>query len=68
VLILHLLAQYPAWLASNKDKVSAEEFARYEQQYDCFQRLCAEFDKPGDDMAPVMALMQEVFPRTNLIA
>lgn len=42
------------------DKVTAEEYARYQQQYDCFQRLCAEFDKPGDDMAPVMALMQEV--------
>jgi hypothetical protein len=53
-------SQYPGWLEANKGKISGSDLAMYEKQFECFQRLAAELDKPGDDMGPVMALMQEV--------
>ena len=36
--------QYPAWLSENKDKVSSEEYSRYEQQLGQMKAICTEFE------------------------
>ena len=55
-----IAGKYPDWIAANREKHSADEFANYERQFGCFTRLCAALDKPGDDTAEVLELMQEV--------
>jgi hypothetical protein len=35
-----LTEKYPTWLASNRDKVPAEEFKNYEAQYAGYQKMC----------------------------
>jgi hypothetical protein len=53
-------AKYPEWIVENRSKYSEADFAIYDKQHDCFKRICTALDKPGDDPAEVMELMQEV--------
>lgn len=52
--------RYPAWLRENQSKYSTEEFRNFEKQYECFQRICKEFDKDPQDSKAVMDLMNEL--------
>lgn len=44
-----LCMQYPQWLKDNKDKISAEEYARYEKQYSYVKEIVEFFDRPDFD-------------------
>lgn len=65
--------QYPQWLKDNKDKISAEEYARYEKQYGYVKEIVEFFDRPDfDDKSDTQAksvidLMQGVSFSTNCI-
>ncbi|KAJ1679432.1 Peroxisome chaperone and import receptor [Spiromyces aspiralis] len=37
--------EYPKYLAANKDKLSKDEYRRYENQYRCVQEILAHFDQ-----------------------
>jgi peroxin-19 len=43
--------QYPAWLETNRDKISHEEFNRYDRQYRLMSSIVQEFEaeKPTDE-------------------
>ncbi|KAF9913873.1 Peroxisome chaperone and import receptor [Lobosporangium transversale] len=47
--MLDLKQKYPQWLKDNKDKISAEEYARYEKQYGYVTEIVAFFDRPDFD-------------------
>ena len=55
-----MLWQYPEWLAKNKATCPADEYEKYEKQYEGFKRLVVLFEQPGDDMTAISAMMQEV--------
>lgn len=57
--IKQMKEKYPAWLANNRDKVSAEEFARYSKQFEYVQRLCVLYESDST-MAEIMNVMQEM--------
>lgn len=44
-----MCVQYPQWLKDNKDKISAEEYARYEKQYGYVKEIVEFFDRPDFD-------------------
>ena len=37
-------SQFPAWLDDNKDKISAEEHAKFVKQYQITTKICAQFE------------------------
>ncbi|KAF9129254.1 Peroxisome chaperone and import receptor [Mortierella sp. 14UC] len=47
--MLDLQKKYPQWLKDNKDKVPAEEYARYEKQYGYVKEIVEFFDRPDFD-------------------
>ncbi|KAG0315272.1 Peroxisome chaperone and import receptor [Dissophora globulifera] len=47
--MLDLQQKYPQWLKDNKDKISAEEYARYEKQHEYVKEIVAFFDRPDFD-------------------
>ncbi|KAF9353303.1 Peroxisome chaperone and import receptor [Mortierella sp. AD094] len=47
--MLDLKQKYPDWLANNKEKLSAEEYARYEKQYGYVKQIVEFFDRPDFD-------------------
>ncbi|KAF8939702.1 Peroxisome chaperone and import receptor, partial [Dissophora ornata] len=47
--MLDLKQKYPQWLKDNKDKISAEEYARYEKQYGYVKEIVEFFDRPDFD-------------------
>ncbi|KAF9932884.1 Peroxisome chaperone and import receptor [Linnemannia zychae] len=47
--MLDLQNKYPQWLKDNRDKISAEEYARYEKQYGYVKDIVAFFDRPEFD-------------------
>ncbi|OAQ36656.1 Pex19 protein [Linnemannia elongata AG-77] len=47
--MLDLQNKYPQWLKDNKDKISAEEYARYEKQYGYVKEIVEFFDRPDFD-------------------
>ncbi|KAI9323217.1 Pex19 protein family-domain-containing protein [Dichotomocladium elegans] len=40
---------YPNWLAENKDKLSAADYARYQKQHELCKQVVAKFDSPDFD-------------------
>jgi len=52
--------KYPGWLAEQKNKQPREELTKYEKQYECFQRICLEFEKEKEDRQVIMQLMSEM--------
>ncbi|KAF9942546.1 Peroxisome chaperone and import receptor [Mortierella antarctica] len=47
--MVDLQQKYPQWLKDNKDKISAEEYARYEKQYGYVKEIVEFFDRPDFD-------------------
>ncbi|KAI1316238.1 hypothetical protein EDD11_010285 [Mortierella claussenii] len=47
--MLDLKKKYPQWLKDNKDKISAEEYARYEKQFGYVTEIVNFFDRPDFD-------------------
>ncbi|KAF8982835.1 Peroxisome chaperone and import receptor [Entomortierella lignicola] len=47
--MLDLKQKYPQWLIDNKEKLSAEDYARYEKQYGYVKEIVAFFDRPDFD-------------------
>ncbi|KAF9436699.1 Peroxisome chaperone and import receptor [Entomortierella beljakovae] len=47
--MLDLKTKYPQWLIDNKDKLPAEEYARYEKQYNYVKEIVDFFDRPDFD-------------------
>jgi len=41
--------KYPPWLASNKEKISANEYETYSNQYTYVQKIMTRFDDPNYD-------------------
>lgn len=52
--------KYPPWLFSNRGRHSPEVFARYEEQYECIQRLCRQYEEGPEDYSKLMQLLQEM--------
>ncbi|KAJ3409230.1 Peroxisome chaperone and import receptor [Chytridiales sp. JEL 0842] len=58
-----LHTKYPEWLKNNKDKVAAEDYARYEKQYVIIQEIMEVYSAGGDseeDNKKVVNLMQKM--------
>ena len=64
-----LLDKFPDWLADNRTKLSDEEYAKYNKQYDITRSICLLFEQENSDMDKVtktknfekiMELMQEM--------
>ncbi|KAG0264939.1 Peroxisome chaperone and import receptor [Mortierella polycephala] len=47
--MLDLKQKYPQWLKDNKDKIPAEEYARYEKQHGYVKEIVEFFDRPDFD-------------------
>ncbi|KAG0215122.1 Peroxisome chaperone and import receptor [Mortierella sp. GBA30] len=47
--MLDLQQKYPQWLKDNKDKIPAEEYARYEKQYGYVKQIVEFFNRPDFD-------------------
>ncbi|KAF9366139.1 Peroxisome chaperone and import receptor [Mortierella sp. NVP85] len=47
--MLDLKKKYPQWLKDNKDKIPAEEYARYEKQYEYVRQIVEFFERPDFD-------------------
>ena len=52
--------KFPEWLADNEDKLPKEEYERYGQQYQFFQRILAVYDSEPDNFARLMELFQDM--------
>ncbi|KAI8853213.1 Pex19 protein [Chytridium lagenaria] len=58
-----LVTKYPEWLAANKEKISAEDYTRYNQQLSIIQEIIAAYDAklPEDqESKKVIDLMQKM--------
>lgn len=44
-----IVGKFPGYLAKNKGKIPAEEYAQYEKQFDAFTRIVAAFDSNDDE-------------------
>lgn len=52
--------QFPEWLADNEPKMAKEEYDRYGQQYQFFQRIVAVYETEPDNFSKLMELMQDM--------
>ena len=52
--------KFPEWLAKNKNQLSAEDYSRYGQQYQYFQRIVAVYETEPDNFPRLMELMQDI--------
>ncbi|KAL7430102.1 hypothetical protein ACHAXM_001997 [Skeletonema potamos] len=52
--------RYPKWLASNKDKLSMEEYQKYGTQYQYFQRIVRLYETDPGNFDRLMELMQDI--------
>lgn len=59
-----LAFQYPKWLQINKDKLSPEEYQRYQKHAEYINRICVVYEQEPENISKVMDLMQEV-PHIN---
>jgi len=55
-----VVEEYPRWLARKKDALSIEEYQRYGQQYQYFQRILAVYETEPDNFSRLMELMFDV--------
>mmetsp|Transcript_11921 Transcript_11921/g.13735 ORF Transcript_11921/g.13735 Transcript_11921/m.13735 type:complete len:292 (+) Transcript_11921:173-1048(+) len=51
---------FPGWLEENKDKVSKEDFERYQKQHEYFQLMLKSYDEEPNNFAKPMELLQEM--------
>eukprot|EP01112_Ceratiomyxa_fruticulosa_P015503 TRINITY_DN455_c0_g2_i1.p1 TRINITY_DN455_c0_g2~~TRINITY_DN455_c0_g2_i1.p1 ORF type:complete len:348 (+),score=111.50 TRINITY_DN455_c0_g2_i1:69-1112(+) len=54
-----LREKYPPWLESHKDKLSEEEFTKYNKQYECVQKICVIFEN-NQSTLEIVQLVQEM--------
>lgn len=52
--------EFPRWLAENKQTLSNEDYCRYGNQYQYFQRIIALYDREPDNFVRLMELMQNI--------
>lgn len=52
--------RYPGWLKENESKCSAEEFANYNKQYKCFQKILDCYKSEPADTKKIMEYMKEM--------
>ena len=52
--------KFPEWLADNEEKLPKEDYERYGQQYQFFQRILAVYDSEPDNFARLMELFQDM--------
>jgi len=52
--------RYPKWLASNKDRLSSEEYQKYGTQYQYFQRIVRLYETDPGNFDRLMELMQDI--------
>jgi len=52
--------KYPEWLATNKDKVSKEEYTRYCKHSECVKKICKVYEDEPNNTDKVVHLMQEL--------
>jgi len=52
--------KYPNWLNQNQEKLSKEDFDRYNKQYDYVKQICAAYENEGDNFQKILQLMQEM--------
>jgi len=55
-----LCSKYPTYLKENKGKIPATDYANYEKQYECFQRICKLFDTDPENSTALSNLMTEL--------
>jgi peroxin-19 len=53
-------SRFPTYLASNKDILSNEEYTRYGNQYQYFQKICHVYETEPDNFSRLMELMQDI--------
>ena len=58
--VQEITARFPEWLADNRGKLSAEEYANYGRMYQAFQRLAATYETEPDNFPRIMELMQDL--------
>merc|ERR1711915_805380 len=46
--IKSVVCKFPAWLANNRHKITAEEFSKYSKQYALMQKVVEIFDSEND--------------------
>eukprot|EP00984_Skeletonema_dohrnii_P025970 scaffold15216_cov101-Skeletonema_dohrnii-CCMP3373.AAC.1 len=52
--------RYPKWLATNKDRLSTEEYQKYGTQYQYFQRIVRLYETDPGNFDRLMELMQDI--------
>jgi peroxin-19 len=52
--------RFPTYLATNKDVLSIEEYQRYGNQYQYFQKICHIYETEPDNFVRLMELMQDI--------
>eukprot|EP00850_Spirogloea_muscicola_P016932 SM000141S00876 [mRNA] locus=s141:171746:173213:- [translate_table: standard] len=52
--------RYPAWLASNREKLSTEDYDRYSRQHHIIQQLCVIYETTPEDFPKIVDLMQQM--------
>uniref|UniRef100_A0A7S2BNY5 Pex19 protein n=1 Tax=Octactis speculum TaxID=3111310 RepID=A0A7S2BNY5_9STRA len=58
--IKQVCEKYPEWLAVQVDSLDKEEYERYGNQYQFFQRIRAVYETEPDNLARLMELMHDV--------
>jgi len=52
--------RYPRWLAEHKERLSKDDYNRYGQQYQYFQRIVAVYETEPDNFPRLTELMQDI--------
>ncbi|KAI7838883.1 hypothetical protein COHA_007349 [Chlorella ohadii] len=60
VVYLDIGDKYPEWLEANKDKLSAEDLERYQQQQVYIRRICELYEASPSDYAQLVDLLQQM--------
>uniref|UniRef100_A0A7S4R4K2 Peroxin-19 n=2 Tax=Ditylum brightwellii TaxID=49249 RepID=A0A7S4R4K2_9STRA len=55
-----VLDKFPKWLAEHKDHLTEEDYQRYGQQYQYFQRIVAVYETDPNNFSRLMELMQDI--------
>mmetsp|Transcript_9858 Transcript_9858/g.15673 ORF Transcript_9858/g.15673 Transcript_9858/m.15673 type:complete len:266 (+) Transcript_9858:103-900(+) len=58
--VKQICEKFPEWLADNEPKLEKEEYTRYGNQYQSFQKLLAVYDTEPDNFARLTELYQDM--------
>lgn len=58
--IKELADKYPAYLASNREKLAEAELTNYEKQHACIQKIVVTLEAEGNNQTQIMSLMSEM--------